>query len=179
MEETWKVYNGKNKELHGIIMISDCGNVYRIEKGKTNSQPKLLKPILNSRGYATIHISINGKSHQKSIHRLVAEMYCDNPHDKKYVDHINAIRNDNRASNLRWVTHSENCNNPIYIEKLSKRMSKKVMLIHEDGAVIVFDKLNDIKKKFNIKSNLSRKVDTGEYFTSKRSKLRGYKIETL
>ena len=42
------------------------------------------------------------------IHRLVAEHYIPNPENKPQVDHINRIRNDNRAENLRWVNQAEN-----------------------------------------------------------------------
>ena len=47
------------------------------------------------------------------IHRAVAELFVPNPENKPCVDHINTVKLDNRACNLRWVTHKENNNNPL------------------------------------------------------------------
>lgn len=46
------------------------------------------------------------------VHQLVATAFCEKPTWKVEVDHINAKRTDNRAENLRWVTHRENLANP-------------------------------------------------------------------
>jgi hypothetical protein len=42
------------------------------------------------------------------VHRLVATAWLPNPDGKACIDHINNNRLDNRASNLRWATYSEN-----------------------------------------------------------------------
>lgn len=42
------------------------------------------------------------------VHKLVAEAFIENPDNKPYVDHINRITTDNKATNLRWVTPIEN-----------------------------------------------------------------------
>ena len=51
-----------------------------------------------------------GKRVDVYIHRLVAMYFIPNPENKRYVNHINCIRSDNRASNLEWCTVRENTN---------------------------------------------------------------------
>lgn len=45
------------------------------------------------------------------VHRLVAQAFIENPNNNPEVDHHNRNRLDNRASNLHWVTASENSKN--------------------------------------------------------------------
>lgn len=76
-----------------------CKNGYRSVKGK------ILSPFdVKSTGYR--QVDIRGK--RKYVHRLVAMAWCDGYFHGACVDHINAVRSDNRAANLRWVTMSEN-----------------------------------------------------------------------
>lgn len=61
--------------------------------------------------------------HRKSfaVHRLVAVAFVRNPENKPTVDHINRIRDDNRATNLRWATQREQVlNSSKVIDALNK-----------------------------------------------------------
>ena len=62
-----------------------------------------------SNGY--IKVRLNHKTYTK--HRIIAFQFIpnDDPDNKRFVDHINHIRTDNRIENLRWVTPSENNRN--------------------------------------------------------------------
>lgn len=82
------------------------GNGYEVgDMGNIRRNGKLLKPwIVKSTGYA--QISISGKV--RSVHRLVAQAFCGGIAEGLVVNHINGIRNDNRAENLEWATYRQN-----------------------------------------------------------------------
>ena len=80
------------------------GTFLRIWKGWT----KEIKPQKNKKGYMVVSLCKNGKQKKVFVHRLLATAFIPNPENKRCIDHINGIRDDNRLENLRWVTHQEN-----------------------------------------------------------------------
>lgn len=73
----------------------------------------LQRPISkNNCGYLRVSTKI-GRNY---VHRIIYETFVGPIPDGYEIDHINAIKTDNRLDNLRLVTHKENCNNPLTIE---------------------------------------------------------------
>lgn len=75
-----------------------------------------IKPFLGTKyGYLQVNLRPNlddRKIVKKYVHRLVAEAFVPKPitGEKLEVNHKNEDKSDNRAENLEWVTHKENCN---------------------------------------------------------------------
>ena len=69
----------------------------------------VISESINSNGYA--RVNLYGFSFNK--HRLIALQFIhnDDPVNKIDCDHINHKRDDNRISNLRWVSHKDNMRN--------------------------------------------------------------------
>ncbi len=84
-------------------------NYYVTEDGRVFNSKKELKGG-NCRGYKRLLLSINKKTKQFLVHRMVAECYIPNPENKLEVNHKNGIKTDNRIENLEWNTRSENMN---------------------------------------------------------------------
>ena len=52
------------------------------------------------------------------IHRLLAELFIENPLNLPYVDHYDKNRSNNCLSNLRWISpRDNNCNHKLYPSK--------------------------------------------------------------
>lgn len=83
-------------------LISQDGFVLNEKTGRK------LKAQNNGNGYLKVTLTIKGVQIQKYIHRLVAELYIDNPKYKKQVNHKDGDKKNNNVNNLEWVTNSEN-----------------------------------------------------------------------
>ena len=73
---------------------------------KVSNKP--MKIQVNYKGYPCIGFQINKRKVNKTIHRLLAELFIPNPYNFSDVDHIDGDRTNNNLSNLRWVTHGDN-----------------------------------------------------------------------
>lgn len=132
--------------------VSDTGRVKNLRSGR------ILKPTHDKYGYLYYVLCVKGERKTVKAHRLVAEAFIENCESKPTVDHINGIKTDNRASNLRWATNKEQTNNPItrrhldaahkktnYREMGAKRDfgRKPVLIAWEDGRTQTFRSLKE------------------------------------
>lgn len=86
-------------------LIYEDGRVYSI---KNNI---FIKHKDNGNGYKIVTLYNNNGYKNKYVHRLVAESFIPNPEKLKYIDHIDRDKNNNKISNLRWVSAKDNINN--------------------------------------------------------------------
>ncbi|MGD0340318.1 MAG: HNH endonuclease [Bacteroidales bacterium] len=97
------------KDIPGYpnYFVTSDGDVYSKEYNRQKFCKKL-KQGINNAGY--LHVTLWGEEKRKRIfvHILVANAFVPNPRRLKQPNHINSIRTDNHASNLEWMTQSEN-----------------------------------------------------------------------
>lgn len=124
--EEWKFAKGSNKYL-----VSSQGQVLSLCK----HTPSLLIPHKMKNGYLIVTLCLDGKWVQKTVHRLVAETFLENPNNLPVVNHINENRADNRVENLEWCTQQYNVN-----YSLDKKFRKKYRKTNTGEHHIHFDK---------------------------------------
>ncbi|MHA1166598.1 MAG: NUMOD4 domain-containing protein [Candidatus Hodarchaeales archaeon] len=110
--EKWKVIEGFNS-----YRISNLG---RIKSYKKKSKGRILKPYLSKKGYLRIDLYGDNKGLSKKanrikamIHVLVAKAFVENPDPENLVevDHIDRVRDNPIATNLRWIDREGNMSN--------------------------------------------------------------------
>lgn len=103
--ETWVVY----PEFGEKYLVSDLGRVKAIEfiskKGKLH--PSRIVPQ-HFGHYLAVGLYYDGKSANKTVHRLVGICHIPNPENKKEVNHLFGNKYDARKVSLEWATPSEN-----------------------------------------------------------------------
>ena len=134
--EIWKPVVG----YEGLYECSNLGRVRSLNYNHTN-KPKLLKQDLCKNN--NLRVTLYNRTKKRFlVHRVVAEAFIPNPYNKPEIDHINTIRTDNRVENLRWVTHTENMNNPItHTKSINSKLHytynmKAVIQTSKDGTFI-------------------------------------------
>lgn len=131
------------KEFAGMYVIYKDGKVY---SKHTN---KFMKPKINQKGYIYFGLRKDGK--QKSVfqHRLIAQSWIENKHNKEQINHINSNKKDNRLENLEWCTNGENQihsylngKRAAYKDKFGKdhNQSKPVFIV-KDVSIIDFENI--------------------------------------
>jgi len=87
--------------------ITEDGQVIS-HKGKKPRALKAGKINNGCQNYLTVTLRKDNKSHNKLVHRLVAEAFIPNPQDKPQVNHKDKNAMNNKVDNLEWVTPQEN-----------------------------------------------------------------------
>lgn len=149
MEEIWKPIKGFESHYE----ISNYGNVRTFDRTKLSShgsrsklKAQFLKPVLQKTGYCTVCLSDGSAVKIKSIHRLVAIHFIDNPLNKPCVNHINSIRTDNRDINLEWVSYKENTEHAFNNNRMTNAQQKFIGINIKTGDVVSFNNIEEAAK---------------------------------
>lgn len=165
-QEKWKTIQG----YEGFYEVSNFGNVRSVDRfvfDKGTTKKRLLKgksmkgSAVKSRcregdiPYRSSHLRGADKTNAYYIHILVAKAFIPNPDNKPQVNHIDGIKDNNRAENLEWCTQQENMQHAS-ITGLSLKGSKcPYAMTNEDEVKSILIKRRDtglgsmsIKKKY-------------------------------
>ena len=146
-KEVWKVYKivrrfNQYKELNPNIW--EVSNFGRVKKNGI-----LYECRKSGSGYLMFSCYY--------VHKIVAQLFIQNPNNYNEVDHIDGNKINNFYLNLRWCSHKQNCNNPITRKRSSE--SKKGVFAGENHPM--YNKHHTTETKIKI-SKACKKSNAGE-----------------
>lgn len=160
MEELWRDIVG----YEGLYEVSNLGNVRR--------DGRILRPQTRQHGYLSVWLyRVGDRRKQFSVHRLVAEAFCENPNNYSEVNHLDENKQNNRADNLEWCTRKQNCNYGSFGRKISEKatngkQSRKIAQYTMNGNLVkVFPSLQQASREGYAAGNICRCAQGSKSYT--------------
>ena len=135
--------------------VSSNGRV-KITANSATRKERILKPLVQNRGYYRVALWKDNKPYFKSIHRLVAQTFIENIASKPQVNHIDGDKSNNHFTNLEWCTAQENMEHSVInrISACGERNGKAKL--KADDIPLIRERLNnkepvkDIANDYNV-----------------------------
>lgn len=148
--ERWKELSLKKGVTTKRYAISNRGRIVsfksKIEDGY------ILRPRL-TQGYPSVTIGREANRQNYYLHRLVAEYFVKKPSAKhSFVIHIDHAKENNKASNLKWVKHEDQIAHALKDPNVLLRKNP------EEGPKLNADKVRLIKKALKAKNQPTLKA---------------------
>ena len=170
-EEIWKDIEG----YIGFYQVSNLGRVKSLERKVTSRnglmkvRERILKQVIETKGYYASSLSKLGRHRLISTHRLVAIAFLDNANSLLEVNHKNGIKTDNNVDNLEWTTRSRNMVHAFKTGLASKLGSKNQNSLLTEGDVTWIKEMlrNGVKDRavgdvFNVSKDVIRQIRRGK-----------------
>lgn len=153
MNEIWKDITG----FEGLYQVSNLGNVRSITRYKM-----VLNPSIDKDGYRYVKLKHKGKEKHCRVARLVAMMFIPKIDGKNMVNHIDAIRDNDKAENLEWCTAKENVLHSAKLGNYDGINAKSVKQMNGDVCVKVWDSMTEAANTMKIAVSNICKCALGE-----------------
>lgn len=123
---------------------------------------KELTPYLTHDGYRRIQLSSEFDRKHIRVARIVAETYINNPNNFPIINHINAVRDDDRVENLEWCDNSHNQKHR-FKNSLGTRAKEVAMIdVNTNEVIKIYDSPIYAFKDLGIQAQNIAKVCRGE-----------------
>ena len=130
-------------------LVSKNGEVYSLYTHKK------MKFESTKDGYLNLKLTVSFKNHiRKMVHRLVAETWLEQPPQdgQEYeIDHIDNNRQNNKAENLRWVTHKENLDKSFNLGNQTKLKRPVTQYTLDGKKIATYGSVNEAFRQTNIR----------------------------
>lgn len=163
--------------------ISNFGEVRSVDRTVPNRngliKGKVIKQVLNKKGYSQVRLYKNNKYLIQNPHRLVAKAFIPNLYNKPQVNHIDGNKLNNNIDNLAWVDNSENQKHAYRLGLQPSRSGEnngrsilndaqvtEIKLLYNSGKTIL-----EISNIYNIKIQVIRHIIYGRTWKSNKTEI--------
>ena len=168
MQEVWKDIKG----FEGKYQISNLGRVKSLQR---NGRPERILRLNLIKGYAYTTLSNGSRGKKKlKVHRLVAEAFIPNPHNKPEVNHIDGDKRNCKVENLEWVTHQENCKHAYETGLRTDNVYVNQIDVNTGEVIATFKSMKEASKITGVNYDSIAHCSRGDYKTGG-----GYKWERV
>lgn len=129
------------KGYEGIYAVTSCGRVWSYKS------KKFLSIWDNGNGYCYVSLYNGNKKKNFRVHRLVAEVYLDNPNGYTEINHKDENKKNNALPNLEWCSRKYNCN---YGSRNKKKVIGVPYLAARGDEVVCFNSIAEAATALNI-----------------------------